>query len=235
MSHATTTVSFVNSFCQGKRSLQRKQLWWHAELQRTVLSDDFTVIHSALSLTLLLRFIGSLHVPSHLAQYIDFVAGLSEFFLNDNEYQLKDNMAILKSTININAAKPKAAPPKNDIVITPQVLKEYYNVPSGLEGSSPLNIQGIAAFNDYFSEGALATFVSNESLPTPHVTRIGPDCMPSCDQYESDLDIQVRYFLFLRVVVEMNEVTTKRSSVERENILFRKVIISSFFLRLTEL
>ncbi len=88
----------------------------------------------------------------------------------------------------------------------------YYQVPPNLFGSNPNNKQGIAAFSDYFSAGALQVFIhfhtllltiicnantlqefdSYFSINPENVTSNGPNCLiESCDQFESDLDVQV--------------------------------------------
>ena len=78
------------------------------------------------------------------------------------------------------ADKESYTKPKNDIVVIPSVLKNYYNIPEDLAVSNSKNLQGIAAFSDYFSLGALSQFISDQKLKPAHVSRIGPDCAPFC-------------------------------------------------------
>lgn len=74
----------------------------------------------------------------------------------------------------------------------------YYGIPATQAGSDPNNLQGIAAFSDYFSVGALGAFDDYFQINAVNVSRQGPDCLnSSCDQYESDLDVQVTLFALL--------------------------------------
>jgi len=150
----------------------------------------FFVYQNDITGKLLTRFEGKASVPSRLAKHIDFIAGLSEFFLTDSETKLASNVATFNSKIKVNPAEKRFFNPQTDLIITPSILKSYYNVPSDLVGSNKSNLQGIAAFEDYFSLGALKSFDSNQNLPFPNITRKGLDCFPSCDQFESDLDVQ---------------------------------------------
>jgi tripeptidyl-peptidase-1 len=131
----------------------------------------------------LIRIGGSASVPSSVAKYVDFVAGISELFISDVDSKISDNVAALNFAWPIAAAKTTA--PKDDIVITPSVLKTYYNVPATEVGTQTNNLQGIAAFTDYFSMGALRAFEKNQQLPQANVTRLGPDCFPSCVRLSS--------------------------------------------------
>jgi len=124
-----------------------------------------------------LRILGDANIPAHLAEDIDFVAGISELITP--------------------AKKPATFEPDvftqvsdDDGIITPEVLLNYYSVEFPNETSSS-NLQGIAAFTDYFSLGALAAFDKAMNITGVNIKRVGPDCFPdSCDQYESDLDAQ---------------------------------------------
>lgn len=71
------------------------------------------------------------------------------------------------------------------------MLISYYNVPSSVVGTGAVQ-QGIAAFSDYYSEGALQQFDQFFGVQSD-ITASGVDCFPDqCTQYESDLDVQVQ-------------------------------------------
>jgi len=129
----------------------------------------------------LTRLVGSATIPAELAVHIDLIAGISEFF-TEKQDSVSYSLGEMK--------KPENLKQRNDILVTPSILKNYYNVPLSLVGTNPKTVQGIAAFNDYFSLGALKSFEADQQLPSINVTRIGPDCSPSCDEFESDLDVQ---------------------------------------------
>jgi len=128
------------------------------------------------------RAMGDVTIPKRIARHVDFVAGLTELW---------SGSPVIPASFpsDIFAPNTKSREPSQDLVITPSVLRSYYNVPSYTCTNSQ-NGQGIAAFQDYFSIGALHSFTSDQNLPYPNVTRVGPDCFPQCDQYESDLDVQ---------------------------------------------
>ena len=82
----------------------------------------------------------------------------------------------------------------NDLKVTPQLLRSFYDIPEDEANASPDNYQCVAAFNDYFSNEALSKFyetVANTTTPTVDV--MGKTCLDAakpCDQVESDLDVQ---------------------------------------------
>eukprot|EP01112_Ceratiomyxa_fruticulosa_P013379 TRINITY_DN3762_c0_g1_i5.p1 TRINITY_DN3762_c0_g1~~TRINITY_DN3762_c0_g1_i5.p1 ORF type:complete len:699 (-),score=146.51 TRINITY_DN3762_c0_g1_i5:100-2196(-) len=126
----------------------------------------------------ILRIKGEASVPNHIADDIDFVVGLSEFLADAHHTPVK-------------SSSPNRANLGSDPVVVPSVLEDYYDIDN--KNVPPTsNIQGIAAFDDFFSKGALDQFVSELGLSTPNYARIGYDCFlyGSCDQFESDLDIQ---------------------------------------------
>jgi len=126
-----------------------------------------------------IRAAGDATIPEHIHNHLDLIAGMSEFITDKVE-----------PMIHRPRTHKKAAAP-GDILITPSLVKSYYGIPATLAGSNSASYQGIAAFDDYFSLGALAAFDKNQSIPAPSVTRDGPDCLAeNCDQYESDLDVQ---------------------------------------------
>jgi len=140
--------------------------------------SDFRLFVNRQSGKRLVRHFGSLYVPHHIAQHIDFIVGLSEL--------------IDTSTLKYKAfhSREVGSAPSNDIV-TPQVLREFYDIEE--TSSSGEGSQSIAAFNDYYSEGAFETFQSYFNVtPKTSITNVGASsCLQEgCDQFESDLDTQ---------------------------------------------
>ena len=88
---------------------------------------------------------GEASIPSEVAEHIDFVAGLSEFFTDEKS----------KAEMYPHPQAKLTGPPQNDIIVTPSVLKNYYNIPLDMKVNNSGNYQGIAAFSDMFSVGAL--------------------------------------------------------------------------------
>jgi subtilase family serine protease len=124
-----------------------------------------------------IRIAGEASVPAEVAQEIEFVAGLSEF--------IEDRLQAMAHRPRRARSRAPSAP---DPEVTPALLRQYYQVPNEVVNASTR--QGIAAFNDYFSMGALEAFDQAFSVKPPNVTRIGPPCFPDCGQNESDLDVQ---------------------------------------------
>ena len=89
-------------------------------------------------------------IPEELKEHVEFVAGISEFFLSDAAANFDANKAVF----NVRSEAPERKVSATDPVVTPALLKQYYNVSSDLVATNPNNIQGIAAFTDYFSLGA---------------------------------------------------------------------------------
>jgi hypothetical protein len=116
---------------------------------------------------------GDAALPIKLAEHVDLISGLSEFFDD------KTTRNLMYPKAEQNPSKVKNSP-QYDIFVTPSLLKTYYNIPSDLVVTNSTNIQGIAAFTDYFSLGALQQFVDDQKLMQPRVTRIGPNCEPDC-------------------------------------------------------
>eukprot|EP01116_Phalansterium_solitarium_P016018 TRINITY_DN361_c0_g1_i1.p1 TRINITY_DN361_c0_g1~~TRINITY_DN361_c0_g1_i1.p1 ORF type:complete len:703 (+),score=220.70 TRINITY_DN361_c0_g1_i1:849-2957(+) len=143
-----------------------------------LLRAEFFAVQHVASERLLMRHMNEASVPVSVAPYVDFVAGISEMFGPDDVRP------------HLSQPKTAAGPDASDILITPPVLRSYYNVPEGLVVTNNTNLQGIAAFSDYFSTGALAAFESDQGLSAANVTVFGQDCLPNCDQGESDLDVQ---------------------------------------------
>eukprot|EP01133_Synstelium_polycarpum_P015353 gene15353-18212_t len=130
-----------------------------------------------------IRTVGPSSLPTDLLDHVDFVTGLSEF--------VEKPKVQGAHSINKNYVASSDNKLGDDILITPQVLKGYYNVPSSAVGTQSTNLQGIAAFSDFFSMGALAAFDKQYGITNVNVTRNGTDCLGmGCDQYESDLDVQ---------------------------------------------
>eukprot|EP00026_Physarum_polycephalum_P003429 Phypoly_transcript_03440.p1 GENE.Phypoly_transcript_03440~~Phypoly_transcript_03440.p1 ORF type:complete len:705 (+),score=87.98 Phypoly_transcript_03440:71-2185(+) len=143
-------------------------------------SVDFALYRSTKSGNTRIRINGFAQVPEVLLNDIDFVVGLSELIDSDARHAPKYS----------SCADSEFGADVTDNFITPAILKQYYGIPTGLAGTNAAS-QGIAAFSDYFSFGALENFDSYFNITGINVTRIGPDCFnETCDQYESDLDIQ---------------------------------------------
>ena len=117
---------------------------------------------------------GDATLPKELAVHVDLICGLSEFF--DGE---RTRTAMFPAPEKISASQMKNAP-QYDIYVTPSVLKNYYNIPTDMVVTNSSYVQGIAAFDDYFSMGALQAFTEDQELLPPKITRIGPDCAPNC-------------------------------------------------------
>jgi len=146
----------------------------------------------------LFRIFGEASIPKSLENDIELISGISELFSDKTKYSSStpDHSSpetTINSVLNARAKEPTRVSKKlqDDILVTPSVIRSYYQIPAGQKSSNPANFQGIAAFDDYYSAGALQSFCTDQGLPTPNVTRTGPICWPhQCDQYESDLDIQ---------------------------------------------
>jgi len=128
---------------------------------------------------------GAISVPASAHEHIDFIAGATELFTGRP-----------KAYSYGPFANKKVSPQKHtrqynrDIDVTPDLLRQFYNVPPTLVGTNKKNLQGIAAFNDFYSEGALKEFMIKYKLPGINITVTGTDCLPFCDEGESDLDMQ---------------------------------------------
>lgn len=121
------------------------------------------------------RIAGAAYIPTDLKEHIHFIGGLSELFHNHitSEYSLSE----LSST---------------DQPITPLVLQSYYGIPT-IPANNTNNLQGVAAFGDYFSIGALNFFTSHfyGNTITVNITASGTNCLNTgCDSFESDLDVE---------------------------------------------
>ncbi|EAL65960.1 peptidase S8 and S53 domain-containing protein [Dictyostelium discoideum AX4] len=147
------------------------------------------------------RLNGPAYLPKQLLNSIDFVTGLSEFFENNfkiENYLNNNNKNNGDSDSDSGSGSGSGSSNSyngglDDILITPKVLKSYYNVPNELIGKFENNSIGVIAFNDYFSMGALELFDEKFNITTTkdNLKIIGNDCLgKGCDQYESDLDIQ---------------------------------------------
>lgn len=130
------------------------------------------------------RAAGSLSMPNAVQAEVDLVTGLTEMWHGRHRRPRV-------------AAEPKRStqrfPGDHDVKVTPAVLRKYYGIPNAEKNKSPKNLQGIAAFNDYYCDEALTQFTTKNKLDTPDVITQGVDCRHAskpCDQVESDLDMQ---------------------------------------------
>lgn len=131
---------------------------------------------------------GVVTLPKNLAKHVDLVTGLSEFF--KTHFRNPSSKKVVDPQANVLHAVATSLGATTDPLITPSLLRQHYNV-SINAGTNSNSYQGIAAFDDYFSSGALQLFWSNQSVTSTTVSVQGSDCLSqSCDQYESDLDTQ---------------------------------------------
>ncbi|PRP76979.1 hypothetical protein PROFUN_14713 [Planoprotostelium fungivorum] len=121
-----------------------------------------------------MRAHGDVSVPHSISSHVDFIAGLTELFTGSSQAK----------------SYGRAPRQEQEIIITPELLRAYYKVPNNLVGKNPNNLQGIAAFNDFFSEGALQEFMQKYNVPAVNISVDGESCLPNCDEGESDLDMQ---------------------------------------------
>eukprot|EP01133_Synstelium_polycarpum_P015352 gene15352-18211_t len=96
------------------------------------------------------RAVGQISMPTWMTDHVDFVSGLTEF--NDKPPTLsRSAMAEDPTTTQIDP---------NDLPITPDILRRYYNVPETSTITHPANSQAIVSFENHFSVGALLDFGS---------------------------------------------------------------------------
>jgi len=123
-----------------------------------------------------IRTVGPYFLPSHLAQHIDVMAGLTYWPL-----QASDN--------------PKRAGKVGGetLPVTPSVIRQRYNVT--MTGSNKNNSQAVAEFQDqFYSPSDLTTFftqyVPNAQPGQDQVTKVVGTNSPSSPGTEAELDIQ---------------------------------------------
>jgi tripeptidyl-peptidase-1 len=122
----------------------------------------------------IVRHLGKLIVPSHVAEYIDLVSGLTEFPVR---------------RLSAIRAKPKS--PKTLVSIAPQSVGVFYNI--GTAKVTRNSSCGVIEFVDqYFSPDDLSSFASQFNVSIPAVTSdpIGGTNDPTNPQVEAALDIE---------------------------------------------
>eukprot|EP00947_MAST-08B_sp_MAST-8B-sp1_P003109 g3109.t1 len=131
---------------------------------------------------------GRATLPAAVATHVSLVGGLSEGW--EGSAWKRANIVANQRTQSSNGNGDD----DNDLKVTPQLLRSFYDIPEDEANASPDNYQCVAAFNDYFSNEALSKFyetVANTTTPTVDV--MGKTCLDAakpCDQVESDLDVQ---------------------------------------------
>lgn len=129
---------------------------------------------------------GDASLPAEISEHVHFIAGLSELWHG------RDRGSPSK------AASGPSQRDADDLKVTPQLLRKYYNVPDSEANEASTNFQAVAAFNDFYSAEGLAKFykeIDGGLGDTPDITIVGPDCLKhydkkACDEVESDLDVQ---------------------------------------------
>ncbi|EGG16022.1 hypothetical protein DFA_09694 [Cavenderia fasciculata] len=156
------------------------------------------------------RIQGTAQLPIHLYDAIDFVVGISDFIEDTNMSTAINRLhtrldKVVKNTRK-NSLKTKSlvqsvVPPTVAVVkgaaeptiATPQLIKQFYNVPLDRVANNSQNTQAIAAFEEFYSEGALLAFAEYFNLSTDYI-RVKPlsdSCFgDGCGQSEANLDVQ---------------------------------------------
>jgi len=121
-------------------------------------------------------------VPTSIARFIDFVAGL--------QLPTQGTMSQVSSSILANS---EGAPNANSgVQLTPAIVRDLYSLPSAGNIPQSNNVQGIAAFNnESFLPTDLAQFQKMNQLPLHPVDHsIGPATLPKGGTGEGDLDVE---------------------------------------------
>jgi subtilase family serine protease len=153
----------------------------NVEIASALFNTQFSEYTSLKSGHTLVRIRGRAYIPDNLKPDIDFITGLSE---------------LIDSSLHNAKFWPKNQQNQKhhnyDPVVTPNMLRDYYKLGDTRGYNTTNNLQGIASYSDYFSEGALEEFYRAYNLSNPiYVSTVGHNCQPdSCDGAESDLDMQ---------------------------------------------
>lgn len=146
-----------------------------------------------------IRQLGSFSIPSYMDKHIDMITGISEFFY-DTKYRAPAAFDAAQKEYQELEVKDPAVPGPffinaSDIYVTPALLVRTYNI-SAIEPGTK-NLQGIAAFDDYYDSTALCTFQTAIMQDFDFIPDIdykgfmpGNEGNTSADETESDLDIQ---------------------------------------------
>ncbi|PRP81270.1 hypothetical protein PROFUN_04505 [Planoprotostelium fungivorum] len=153
------------------------------EMASNVLDAEFR-IHKHVNGMEVIRS-NQMSLPPHLHSVIDIITGITDLF------SIKPNVFVRESEDEDGDGDDDEDQEVIDpTVVTPHLLRHWYGIPNDLAGNNSLNSQGLFAFNDYYSAGALQKFTENFSLPEPIVYASGKNCFPYCNEAESDLDVQ---------------------------------------------
>eukprot|EP01102_Stenamoeba_stenopodia_P021121 TRINITY_DN842_c0_g2_i1.p1 TRINITY_DN842_c0_g2~~TRINITY_DN842_c0_g2_i1.p1 ORF type:complete len:732 (-),score=205.93 TRINITY_DN842_c0_g2_i1:92-2287(-) len=157
---------------------------------RTLFRTNFAVYHHGRYNIYSIGNIEAVTIPEELAEFVSFTTGL----------HVRMSAEIAKKSPKFHASRSGLDSDElatmidvdqdTNLPITPAVIREYYQV-KNVSTADSKNVQAIAAFNDFFSLGALQEFDSYFHQNDPNITIFGKDCLKEqCDELESDLDIQ---------------------------------------------
>lgn len=139
---------------------------------------------------------GSMSLPSHIHEHVDFVEGISNFPIP--HYSVK-HVGALKNN-------------ENEVVI-PQTVDLVYNIPKLTPGSSPSTSQGVIEYEDqFFTNDDLYAFSQAVDVQIANVSsaNIVGDNDPTEPGVESSLDIQM--------VASINTESTSWFWIEGDNV-----------------
>lgn len=132
------------------------------------------------------RQMGPVHIPSHLVDVIEFIGGISDFFVDT---KFEPIAARAKPSLPKVSYNPNSLLNFSDLLVNPLVLRQKYDIPLDAMARNPTNGLGIAAFANAYDESALCNFHQIFSLRNTGATSWqGP--LFGEDQVESDLDVQ---------------------------------------------
>lgn len=134
-----------------------------------------------------------------MTAHIDFVSGISEL-IDDTRIAPKSSLVsasdklVTPSVLKTYPFFSSALYSLKTFKISLLYINRYYQIPDGANATNPKSSQAIGAFDDYFSAGALQAFDKNFGITGVNIQSNGPNCLNGsspCDQFESDLDVQV--------------------------------------------
>jgi len=168
---------------------------------------------------------GEASITAELAEHVSFVMGLSELWEGKQARRQSPVFANVSASTSgarkNQSASVKPDPARSsdasalnfDLQVTPQLLREWYNVPDE-SNAADKNLQAVTAFDQDFSQGAFELFYQNVMEKTdsiPKVEKENARCLApggACEQ-ESDLDVQ-----YLTAMAGSGSVKTKFQSYE---------------------
>jgi len=156
-----------------------------------MLETEFFEVQNVKSGKIHIRQKGSVALPGHLHDIINFVGGISEFF-DETKYETIRSKEQLSKRIRAEAAgEPLYDPNTLDVAdqwVTPILLQDAYSIPNTPLSDS--NKLGIAAFDNDYDDFGFCRFqdLFGGYRAPPSITYQGP--VGGSDQVESDLDVQ---------------------------------------------